>query len=255
MKRIFLSTALLLLSATVSPVRAQHLRFAVIADPHIGNEGADAALRDAVRSIDADPDTQFVLLLGDIADKGDAGSYGRAAEILSALGKPCYVTTGNHDAKSPERYAAFRAIFGRGDFDFEAGGMRIVGLPTGPSEPNRHATLSDDDAAVLAAACRDSLPVIVAAHHTPDLIAHGPRIFAGIETGRIVLWLAGHIHRNIVQATVPGPSAVNVSSLEGGRYNLVEIVDGNLRMTTVAPRDATAECWYETRLCTPIDNR
>lgn len=255
MKRILLSIALLLLTALLFPAGAQNLRFAVVTDPHIGSEGADAALRDAIRAINADSAVRFVLFLGDIADRGDAASYRRAAELLSALSKPWYVTTGNHDAKSPERYAAFRGVFGRGDFVFEADGVRIVGLPTGPSEPNRHATLSDDDADLLAAACRDSLPVIVAAHHTPDLIAHGARIFSGMETGRIVLWLAGHIHRNIVQETVPGPSVVNVSTLDGGRYNRIEIVGGNLRVTTVAPRTGDEECWYETRLRTPIDNR
>ncbi|MDE6778728.1 MAG: metallophosphoesterase [Alistipes sp.] len=248
MKPAFLSAALLLASTIAVTAEAQNIRFAVIADPHIGCDGADTALRDAVSSINADPDTQFVLFLGDIADRGDAGSYRRASKIISALHKPYYVTTGNHDAKSPERYAAFREVFGRGDFRFDIDGVRIVGLPTGPSEPNRHATLSDDDAAALAEACRDTLPVIVAAHHTPDLIARGERIFAAVDTVRIVLWLAGHIHRNTVQATVPGPSAVNVSTLEGGRYNIIEITDGVLSITTVAPRTAEERCWYETRL-------
>lgn len=240
----------MLVSAAIAPAAAQNVRFAVITDSHIGCDGADTALRDAVSSINADPDMQFVLCLGDVSDRGDTESYRLAAEILSALDKPCHVTTGNHDAKSAERYAAFREVFGRGDFGFEAGGVRIVGLPTGPSEPNRHATLSDDDAAALAAACRDTLPVIVAAHHTPDLIAHGERIFPAVETHSIVLWLAGHIHRNIVQQTVPGPSVVNVSTLEGGRYNIIEISDGVLRITTVAPRTGERECWYETRLYT-----
>ena len=251
MKRILLSTACLLLTAASFSTGAQGLRFAVLADTHIGNEGADVHLREAIRSIAADPDTEFVLLLGDLSDKGDAESYSRAAEILSRLNKPCYVTTGNHDAKVPERYARFREAFGRGYFRFDAGGMRIVGLPTGPFEPDCHATLSDGEVAALAEACRDSLPVIVAAHHTPDLIARGGQLFSGVDTGRIVLWLSGHIHRNSVHPTIPGPSVVNISTLEEGRYNIVEITDGLLRITTVAPRTATSECWYETRLYEP----
>ncbi len=252
MKRIFLPVLCLLLTVVSFSGGAQNVRFAVIADPHIGSDGADVHLREAIRSIDADPDVEFVLLLGDLSDKGDTESYSRAVEILSCLNKPFYVTTGNHDAKSSERYAHFREAFGRGYFGFDAGGIRIVGLPTGPSEPDCQATLSDDDAAALAEACRDSLPVIVAAHHTPDLIAHGAQLFSGIDTGRIVLWLAGHMHRNSVHPTHPGPSVVNVSSLEDGRYNIIEIDDGLLRITTVAPRTATSECWYETRLYEPF---
>lgn len=248
MKRIVLSTAFVLLTAFSVSSRAQNTRFAVLTDLHIGNDGAEANLNEAIRSLDADPDTEFVLLLGDVSDKGDAESYRKAIELLSRLNKPLYVTTGNHDAKTPERYANFREAFGRGSFRFEVGGVRILGLPTGPTEAGRHATLAEDDAAVLAEACRDTLPVIVAAHHTPNLIAHGTQIFSGIDTRRIVLWLAGHTHRNSVQATVPGPSATNVSTLEGGRYNIVEITDGMLRLTTVAPRTARSECWYETRL-------
>lgn len=246
MKRMILTAALAMLTAALMPAAAQNLRFAVITDPHIGSDGADTSLRDAVSSINADPATQFVLFLGDIADLGDDESYRLAAEIISAFDKPYYVTTGNHDAKTPERYAAFREVFGRGSFSLDTCGVRIVGLPTGPSEPNRHATLSDDDAAALAEACRDSLPVIVAAHHTPDLIAHRERIFPAVETDRIALWLAGHIHRNIIHGNDTAPAAVNISTLEGGRYNIVETGGGTLRITTVAPRSGERECWYET---------
>ena len=227
---------------------AQSVRFAVVTDPHVGREGAGGRLREALRSIDSVTRPQFVLLLGDISDNGAPEGYAEAAEILSGLATPYYITTGNHDAKASERYERFRRTFGRGYFTFEAGGLRFIGLPTGPSEPNRHATLSDDDAALLAGACRGGMPVVVAAHHTPDLIARSEKIFSAVDTGRIVLWLAGHIHLNGVQQTVPGPSAVSVSSLDGGRYNIVEIDGDSLRITVVSPRTGEQECWYETKI-------
>lgn len=242
MKRIVFT---ILLVAALLPAAAQRVRFAAVTDPHVGREGAGDQLREAFRSIDTDTQPAFVLLLGDISDNGEPAGYAEAAEILAGLQTPYFITTGNHDAKLPERYERFRQAFGRGSFTFDAEGLRFVGLPTGPSEPNRHATLAEEDTALLAAACRDSLPVVVAAHHTPDLIAHREEDFSGVDGSRIVLWLAGHIHLNGLQETEPGPSVVNVSTLDHGRYNLIEIDGDTLRVSTVTPRTGTRECWCE----------
>lgn len=142
MKR-FLCLSLL---ATVLSAGAQPVRFAVMADTHVGKAQAARNLRQAVRSINADTTLRFVLLLGDISHDGTARGHRKAHRILGRLNKPYYATTGNHDAKTPARYASFRRTFGEGRFSLECCGLHIVGLPTGPFEANRHATVSDDEA-------------------------------------------------------------------------------------------------------------
>lgn len=52
-----------------------------------------------------------------------------------------------------------------------------------------------------------------------------------------MLWLTGHLHVNKIQETSPGPSVVNISTLDGGRYNLFDIDGERLRVTTVDPAD------------------
>lgn len=221
----------------------------MLTDTHVGRPGAARQLRAAVRSLARDPHLDFVLLTGDVAHDGRAAGHRRARRILRRLPQPLYVTTGNHDAKEPARLASFSRRFGSGAFGFEAGGFRFVGISTGPDEPNRHATLDGEATERLAAACRDTLPVVVAAHHTPDLIARAETAFAGVDTARVVLWIAGHVHRSGAVETGAGTIVLTcVSTLDGGRYTLLTVGDGQLCATTVSPRDGRCETWLTTDL-------
>ena len=138
MKRL---PALLLLLCAAFSAQAQRLRFAVVTDTHIGREHAAENLKAAIRSIDADDSVRFVLLLGDISHDGTPKGHRKARRLLARLRKPLYLTTGNHDAKRPERYSSFLRTFGTDRFCFDCEGVRFIGITTGPFEPNRHATL------------------------------------------------------------------------------------------------------------------
>ena len=83
----------------------------------------------------------------------------------------------------------------------------------------------------------------------------GSAVFDGCDTSQIVLWLAGHLHVNKIQETSPGPSVVNISTLDGGRYNLFDIDGGRLRVTTVDPRTGSRTAWHSAELNIKTDNR
>ena len=136
MKRL---PALLLLLCAAFSAQAQRLRFAVVTDTHIGREHAAENLKAAIRSIDADDSVRFVLLLGDISHDGTPKGHRKARRLLARLRNPLYLTTGNHDAKRPERYSSFLRTFGTDRFCFDCEGVRFIGITTGPFEPNRHA--------------------------------------------------------------------------------------------------------------------
>ena len=87
------------------------------------------------------------------------------------------------------------------------------------------------------------------------VIAGGSAVFDGCDTSQIVLWLAGHLHVNKIQETSPGPSVVNISTLDGGRYNLFDIDGGRLRVTTVDPRTGSRTAWHSAELNIKTDNR
>lgn len=245
MKRLL---SLLLLLCALLPAQAQRLRFAVITDTHIGRRGAAGNLKAAIRSIDADDSVRFVLLLGDLSHDGTRKGHRKARRLLCRLHKPLYLTTGNHDAKLPERYKSFLRTFRTDRFCFDCEGVRFVGISTGPFEPNRHATLPDEEIRWLAERCAVPRPTIVAAHHTPDLIAGGSAIFDNFDTSHIVLWLAGHLHENQIRETTPGPSLVNISTLDEGRYNLFDLNGRQLRVTTVCPRTDVRTPWHASEL-------
>ncbi|WP_300904453.1 metallophosphoesterase [uncultured Alistipes sp.] len=243
------SLLLLLLLAAPSAGAARPLRFAVLTDTHVGRRGAARELRAAVRSLARDTLLDFVLLAGDVAHDGRAAGHRRARRILRRLPQPLHITTGNHDAKEPARLASFRRWFGSGAFGFEAGGLRFEGISTGPDEPGRHATIDGGTAGRLAAACRAGRPVVVVAHHTPDLVARADEAFAGVDTTRIVLWIAGHIHRSGAAQTPRGTVLTCASTLDAGRYTLLTLDHGRLRVATVSPReDDRCETWYTTTL-------
>ena len=85
-------------------LRAQDLTFAILNDTHIGKpDDAERKMTDAIRSINDNPDIQFVLHLGDITDHGTEEELLKAKEILSVLRQPLYFTTGNTDAMWPDR--------------------------------------------------------------------------------------------------------------------------------------------------------
>ena len=204
----------------------------MVTDTHIGREHAAENLKAAIRSIDADDSVRFVLLLGDISHDGTPKKGGAPqGPRLLASSAPLYLSHGNHDAKRPERYSSFLRTFGTDRFCFDCEGVRFIGITTGPFEPNRHATRCPAKRSVAGrndapSRSRRSSPP----HHTPELVAGSSAVFDGCDTSQIVLWLAGHLHVNKIQETSPGPSVVNISTLDGGRYNLFDIDGGRLRV-------------------------
>lgn len=153
------------------------LKFIVLSDLHLGPVGAavngldtGARLSEAVAVINRDhADAEFVLVAGDLADRGEEAAYHHLRDRLSLLSVPVHLTLGNHDDR-----AAFLAVFGPQRDDpagrvsrvLDAGGYRIILLDT--SEPGlvggrlcdgRKAWLSD-----RLGEARDR-PVIVVQHH------------------------------------------------------------------------------------------
>ena len=75
--------------------------FAVFADPHISieNEKSAADLRNVVNDVNNNPGIAFVVVVGDVSDKGDYESLMHAKNILNGLNCRYYVIPGNHDMR------------------------------------------------------------------------------------------------------------------------------------------------------------
>jgi 3',5'-cyclic AMP phosphodiesterase CpdA len=91
------------------------MRFVQLSDLHLvprgqGLHGLDPVerLEAAIRDVNRQPDIEFAVLTGDLADHGDAPSYGLLKEMLEDLKVPAYPLIGNHD-----RREAFASVFGK----------------------------------------------------------------------------------------------------------------------------------------------
>ncbi|RST87141.1 phosphodiesterase [Aquibium carbonis] len=160
----------------------------------IGN--LDAALA-MIAAIDPAPD--FVVVSGDLTDKGDASSYRAVRERLDTLHMPVLCALGNHDA----RPGFYQGMLDRTS-DLDApyfhdrvfDGVHVIVLDT--SVPGKvSGALGDDQFAFLGAALQrhPELPRIVVMHHGPRIVTESPFAWESLneaETERLRRALAGH---------------------------------------------------------------
>lgn len=123
----FLALAVFHLYSLVFPAPA--VRFAVVSDTHIGAGSAAADLRAIVDSINADTAVSFVVLTGDISEKGKDEEFREAKSILDGLAVPYHIIPGNHDT----HWAGFGGVgfvrtFGADRFFFTRDGQAWIGL-------------------------------------------------------------------------------------------------------------------------------
>lgn len=92
---VFFLVSALLFGAFLS---AQQARFAVVSDTHIGAGSAASALESVVAAVNSRPALEFVVVAGDITEKGRLNEFVQAKKILDGLKVPYYAIPGNHDS-------------------------------------------------------------------------------------------------------------------------------------------------------------
>jgi 3',5'-cyclic AMP phosphodiesterase CpdA len=106
-------------------------RFAIISDSHlysIDDHKFDRHLEDAVAQVNAmDPQPDFVLYGGDIAQNGTEDQLVKGRQLLSKLRAPLRVIPGEHDWYL-DMGAAWRGLFGEPTWSFDHKGVHFVGL-------------------------------------------------------------------------------------------------------------------------------
>lgn len=157
------------------------LRFAVLTDLHFVPAGQTiygfdprASLRRALDFLDTLPQVDFLVIIGDLTDRGEQAAYESLQNELSRLKVPVILMVGNHDARAP-----FRAIFPnapRDDNGFVQGlhvfeQASLITLDTLIDEAGvHHGALCGARLAFLEAALRDApadRPVLLFQHHPP----------------------------------------------------------------------------------------
>jgi predicted MPP superfamily phosphohydrolase len=195
--------------------------FALITDLHIDAHNPQPAeyLQQVVAELNANADIAFVLVSGDVTERGDSASLQQARSMLQQLKAPYYITPGNHDTYTGG-LNVFYKILGSGKFCFTYGGFAFAGFPTVPQSRELEAHILPADTAWLKAEL-DKLPV-----NTPVLaVTHYP-----LQAGDVDNWydmtqvlrryntqavLCGHYHRNAMFSFGGVAGIVNRSVLRG----------------------------------------
>jgi 3',5'-cyclic-AMP phosphodiesterase len=168
-------------------------KFVAIGDNH--DEYDDLAR--SVEIINARDDIEFVLVLGDMTDRGLLHEYEWTYEVFSRLDIPFLTVIGNHDALS-DGTAIYQKLYGPLDYTFEYGGFEFVMFNSNTLEfpgtaPNRQWLTARTSGS---AAPRG---VVWATHYDvtapDDLPGNGTADFYAelLRTGKVALVAHGHI--------------------------------------------------------------
>jgi 3',5'-cyclic-AMP phosphodiesterase len=203
-----------------------------LSDPHIGAEWFDdqsvprfAAAVEAIRGIR--PQSDAVLVSGDLADHASDEEYEQVRELLAPLGTPLYVVPGNHDdRRALNRHFGVPGADGEHvRYSADLGPLRLVVLDT--TRPGEDpGELGADQVAWLDSelAGAPEQPTLVAMHHPPlvtgvpvwdelllpdaDRRALGEVLERHPQVRRIV---AGHAHR-LMTGDLAGRPVLSVPS-------------------------------------------
>lgn len=128
-----LALIILLLISSCSAPQTQDIKFAFLADTHIGTAIGATDLRNSVNDIVAMDDIDFVILAGDATEHDFAGELDTVKAIMAQLDVPYHIIPGNHELKwSASGGEKFKKVFGDDKFNVEHGGYRFIGVNQGP---------------------------------------------------------------------------------------------------------------------------
>ena len=217
-------------------------RFALLTDIHIDINAPNPTqdLRNSVDQINQSDSIDFILVTGDIADKGDGASLRLAKQELDRLQRPYYIVQGNHDQKWSESGCLdFKHIFGYERFKFEHRGYLFLGFPSGPLMRMAlgHVAPEDIDWVVeeLKKNGTDGKPVFLVSHMPmlPEDVDNCFDVTDAVRSFPVQAFLNGHYHRNRFETYDGIPGFINITNLRqkgrtAGQYNEYDVTADSL---------------------------
>lgn len=232
------TTLLLLLLISSAAIAGKPFRFVFLTDTHIDTsnppsiEDAERAVAD-INQLDS---VGFVLVGGDVSDKGDVPSLRKAKEIFDKLKVPYYPVGGNHDFrwKHGDGETNFNMVFGDNKFEFKYNGFRFVGFSTAPEEHKNEGHVLEHNIEWLKVTLKKSghkKPVFIITHYPLQKgdVDNYKKAMEVLSKYNVQAILNGHYHRNLFLNCSGIPSVVMRSALRGdkqnGGYTLLEVAD------------------------------
>lgn len=244
LKRRHLQAAILwaFLGICVSIQAGEPFRFALLTDIHIDINAPNPTqdLRNSVDQINQSDSIDFILVTGDIADKGDGASLRLAKQELDRLQRPYYIVQGNHDQKWSESGCLdFKHIFGYERFKFEHRGYLFLGFPSGPLMRMALGHVAPEDINWVVEELKkngtDGKPVFLVSHMPmlPEDVDNCFDVTDAVRSFPVQAFLNGHYHRNRFETYDGIPGFINITNLRqkgrtAGQYNEYDVTADSL---------------------------
>ena len=209
---------------------AQEFKYAWITDTHIGSPGAANNLESVINDINNRKDIAFVVVTGDISEKGRDEELETAKSILDSLKAPYYVIPGNHDTKwSESGCLEFKDLWKDNKFAFNYKGVENIGMNSGIPWHGGGGHFAVEDLpwldSVLAATPKNDQIIFYAHHPLDGDVDNWFEVTNKLRNYNIKAILVGHGHADKLLNFGGIPSAMGRSSLsdkDGWGYTLVE---------------------------------
>jgi len=273
LKVIALVCLLLLYSADNQAQQKKAIRFAFLTDLHISDVATNSEdLELSVADLNSMNNLNFVIFGGDITEFGSDEEIARAHTIISKLKIPWYIVGGNHDSKWSESGCnTFKDVFGYEWFEFEAGGIRLLGCNSGPNMRMAPALVPRDAVLWLDSLTKSippATPVVFINHYPLDEgMLNYTTVLDYLSRVNVQFAMCGHGHNNrTYNYRVPGSPNTAVtpvirgvmgrSNLRAGKgahgYNIIEIdqASGNITFTERSGGKDLAP-WHTLKMLTP----
>ncbi len=226
-KFLFTLYFLLILSAAGL---SQQFKYAWITDTHIGSPGAGINLESVINNINNRKDITFVVITGDISEKGTDKELETAKSIFDSLTIPYYIIPGNHDTKwSESGCLKFKGLWKDDKFAFNYHGVENIGMNTGIPWQGGGGHFAVEDLpwldSVLAATPKNDQIIFYAHHPLDGDVDNWFDVINRLRNYNIKAILVGYGHEDKLLNFGGIPSAMGRSTLndkDSWGYTLVE---------------------------------
>lgn len=241
-----------------------YFSFVQFSDTHIdvNNEQSISDLRSAIDEVNKMPHVAFVLVSGDLTDRGDYESLSMAKRLLNKLDVPYYAVPGNNDTENTLQAATdvnFKRVFQEDRFRIQFNGFVFLGLNTAPVKQYAEGHIAAQDIVWIERQLKNigkKTPVFIVTHHplkTGD-VDNWYVLTDIVRKYNVQMFISGHYHRNMLNNYDGIPGIVTRSTLSGsgkaGGYTLYDMTEDSLFVSEKRIGEY-AERW----LAFPVDHK
>jgi len=236
MKYLFSKILFIFIIASCFSQKIGNIKFVQLTDLHVsvGNEN-DFLLQNIVKEIN-NSDHEFVVVTGDLTNRGADDELKQVHSVLANLKIPYYVISGNHETNWSESAGlTYKKLWGNDRFVFSKGEYLFVGFPCGPYMKMGDGFVKHEDVLWLDKTLKDSLKnsnkkVLNFAHYPLDnSVSNYKEVLSVLEKYPTVASFCGHGHtlKKYDFSGLSGIMGISITSRDGKTKSYNEVIISN----------------------------